>query len=349
MNVSRSSSKTPHTFKQWLMHLAVAFFITWMLQTFLVELVWMRSMSMMPALQKGDFMLISKLHYGARTPATWLKIPLIEPLIGDSIPTFLSSWQLPVFRLPGISPIKHNDVICFNHPRKPEYLPADLRVKFIGRCVGLPGDSVKINAWKVCHYLEDTLNKHYPYIFKTKSANQIDYLQKKALQDLHQLSDSLFIATCTIAQAQQLTTDPSVKKVIPLVLSPGAEIEKTFPYSRFFSWNQAFFGPLWIPRKGTSIAINDTTLALYDWLLEYEQGDKIRFSHDGYTSLQPRKAILNGKAIDHYTFEENYYFVLNDNRSFPEEDSRRFGLIPETLIIGKVWIAWQPFETLRLP
>lgn len=329
------------TFRRWLMQVAVAFLTAWLLQLFVLELIWIRSKAMQPTLYKGDFVLIGKWHYGARTPATWLKLPLTEPFIGDSIPTFLPHWQLPVFRLPGIAEIGRDDVLCFNHPREPRDLPADLRAKFIGRCVGLPGDSVKITALQVTHYAEDTLNKHYDYILFADSANFINYLQKKGFTDTEVFQD-FFVITCTPSQAQWLAAQAPVRKVLKVVMPSGRDTESTFPFSRFFAWNKSFFGPLWIPRKGASVPVNDSTLALYDWLLEYEQGDKIRFSHDGFRSKEPRKAILNGKTIDRYTFTENYYFVLNDNRGSAEADSRQFGLIPEKLIIGKVWLAFSP-------
>jgi len=329
--------------KQLMMQVAVAFLIAWGLQLFVLELSWLRNSSMAPALSKGDFILVSKVHYGPRTPATWLKFPLTEPFIGDSIPTFLPYFQLPIFRLPGLGKVKRNDLIYFNHPRKPEQIPADMRAKFFGRCIGLPGDSVKIESLKIAHYQEDTAERFYPYRVILKNNKPLEWLQLKGFTDVSELGN-FYLICCTPMQAANLTKDSTVIYIAKAVTPKNVDTETIFPYHRLFSWNAAFFGPLWVPRKGATIPINDSTLALYDWLLEYEQGDNIQFAGTGYEQGIQRKAILNGQVISQYTFEQNYYFVLNDNRNRSESDSRRFGFVPESMIIGKAWLKLVSFN-----
>lgn len=337
MNSSVKSIKHSQSFRQWVIQVTIAFSVAWALHFFVLELASVRNSAMSPSLLKEDFLLISKLHYGPRTPATWLKIPLTEPFIGDSIPTFLPWLQSTIFRLPGFGDVQRNDVIYFNHPRKPEDLPPDMRAKFLGRCIGLPGDSVQIESLQTTHYQEDSTQKQYAYWVSVNDSNPLEWLQKQGFTDISQFSN-LYLISCTPLQASNLIKQEAVRNIYKAITPRGKDTETVFPYHRFFSWNKAFFGPLWVPRKGATIALNDSTLALYDWLLEYEQGKNIRFSGSGYEQEGERKALLAGKPISKYTFQQNYYFVLNDDRSHAEDDSRRFGLVPEPMIIGKAWL-----------
>lgn len=346
MNSSNKPAKPSHPFKQLVIQAAIAFVIAWALHFFVFELTSMRSSAMAPTLLKEDFLLVSKLHYGPRTPATWLKIPLTEPFVGDSIPTFLPWFQMPTFRLPGFGNIERDDVIYFNHPRKPENLPVDLRAKFLGRCIGLPGDSVRIERLQTAHYQEDTTQRLYQYWVLIDHEKPVDWLIERGFSNIGQFKDFCLI-NCTPAQAATLMKQTAVLSMQKAVTPRGEDTENTFPFHRFFEWNKAFLGPLWVPRKGATIAINDSTLALYDWLLKYEQGDAITFSGTGYELGQERKALLAGKPISRYTFRQNYYFVLNDNRGYAEDDSRRFGFVPESMVIGKAWLLLLSYNNIH--
>lgn len=343
MNITDPTVKKSQSFREWFIQVVIAFLLASVVHLFVMEIVSMRETTMLPNLHKGDWVIISKLHYGPRTPATWLKIPLTEPFIGDSIPTFWAGLQMPMLRLPGIVDIQRNDVICFNHPRLPAELPPDLRIKMLARCVGLPGDSVKIENLQTAHFQEDTLNRQYAYRFIADDERPLKYLQGQGLTEIYTLKD-FYIVNCAPQMAVGLAQQPGISQLARLVTPRGMDTETTFPYSSLFAWNRAFFGPLWIPKKGTTIPLNDSTLALYDQLLAYEQGDNIRFTSTGYEQNTVRRALLAGKPISQYTFKYNYYFVLNDNRSHLEADSRRFGLIPEPMIIGKAWMILAAYD-----
>jgi signal peptidase I len=91
--------------------------------------------SMKPTLNEGDYIIVNKLAYGPRIPITPLSLP-----IGN---TYLDWIQLPYMRIPGYSSVKHNDVIVFNYPMDDD-LPIDERKGYVKRCVGLPGDTIKM-------------------------------------------------------------------------------------------------------------------------------------------------------------------------------------------------------------
>jgi signal peptidase I len=93
------------------------------------------SSSMHPTLIEGDHIFVNKLAYGARIPITPLSLPMSE--------TYLDWIQIPYLRLPGFSSVKHDDIIVFNYPMDDD-LPIDERKGYVKRCVGLPGDTIKI-------------------------------------------------------------------------------------------------------------------------------------------------------------------------------------------------------------
>ncbi|NIR15800.1 MAG: signal peptidase I, partial [Desulfobacterales bacterium] len=107
-----------------------AILIRWLV----VEAFTIPSSSMEKTLMTGDFLFVSKLHYGARTPRTPLKVPLThQTLPGTGIRSYLDWIQLPQYRLPGFSRVKQGDQVVFNYPMDLDK-PIDLRTYFIKRC-----------------------------------------------------------------------------------------------------------------------------------------------------------------------------------------------------------------------
>ena len=110
--------------------------------------------SMENSLLVGEYLFVSKLHYGSRTPRTPLQIPLTHQKIwGTEIPSYLDWIELPSFRLPGISSVKREDVVVFNVPdvgmNDGIERPIDLKTYYVKRCVGIPGDTIVIKDRKL--------------------------------------------------------------------------------------------------------------------------------------------------------------------------------------------------------
>ena len=93
------------------------------------------SSSMHPTLVEGDHIFVNKLAYGARIPITPLSLPIGK--------TYIDWIQIPYLRLPGFSSVKRNDIIVFNYPMEDE-APIDEKKEYVKRCIGLPGDTIKI-------------------------------------------------------------------------------------------------------------------------------------------------------------------------------------------------------------
>jgi signal peptidase I len=111
--------------------------------------------SLEKSLLVGDFLLVSKFHYGARTPQTVVSFPMVH----DTIPlvktrSYLKKPQLPYLRLPGLQQIKRNDIVVFSWPAdtvrqffKKEagvVKPIDKKSNYVKRCVAIPGDTLSI-------------------------------------------------------------------------------------------------------------------------------------------------------------------------------------------------------------
>ncbi len=105
-----------------------------------------------------------------------------------------------------------------------------------------------------------------------------------------------------------------------------------YPYDSTLNWNIKDFGPLYIPMKGDSIAMNRTNFTLYKRLIEWEQKTKLTYKDS--------IAFLNNKRIKGYCFKSNYYFMAGDF-VVDSKDSRYWGLVPEEYIVGKAWLIWK--------
>ncbi len=118
----------------------------------------------------GDFLFVRKVSYGARTPMTPLSFPFVHqelPIVGGKSYSDAVKWGY--HRLPGFGNIKNNDVVVFNYPGNVFYpdddlkRPIDKKTHYIKRCVGIPGDSLKIidgllyiNNKAVCKFILQT-------------------------------------------------------------------------------------------------------------------------------------------------------------------------------------------------
>ncbi|NJM26453.1 MAG: signal peptidase I [Bacteroidia bacterium] len=134
---------------EWTEAIAFAVVAATLIRWLIMEAYTIPTPSMENSLLVGDFLFVSKFHYGTRTPKTPLQIPLTHQKIWfTNIPSYLEWIQLPQYRLPGISDVKRNDVVVFNVPPKElndnKVYPVDLKTNYIKRCVAIPGDTLTI-------------------------------------------------------------------------------------------------------------------------------------------------------------------------------------------------------------
>jgi signal peptidase I len=136
--------------------------------------------------------------------------------------------------------------------------------------------------------------------------------------------------TISPSVADELKTLNFVDTVFAMARS-GVE-PNIYPDANRFPWSGDSFGPLIIPKEGMTIAINDSTLTTYGKMI-------VRYDHNKDVKIEGVKLFIEGKEVTEYTFKQNYYFMMGDNRH-NSLDSRYWGFVPEDHIVGKAFFIW---------
>ena len=142
----------------------------------------------------GDFLFVSKYHYGARVPKTVAAFPMVhDTIVGTGIRSYLNKPQLPYLRIPAIKKIKRNDLVTFNWPADTVrrffvkeagvVKPIDKKSNYVKRCVAIPGDKLEIIDGLL--YINNELSK-LPYrakpLFKFRVTSQNGISSKELLK-----------------------------------------------------------------------------------------------------------------------------------------------------------------------
>lgn len=309
--------------------------------------------SMENSLLVGDFLFVSKFHYGTRTTTTPLQVPLTHQKIWfTDIPSYVEWIKLPQYRLPGISKVKRRDVVVFNIPPKElnEYkdYPVDLKTNYIKRCVAIAGDTLQIRDRQVYVNGEAQENPplmQYSYIVVANDDINERILRKYKLYDYEVVGRpgngvvyQMYLTEQLAAELRKLNFIREVKIATYNGNEGfGTRTEKTvepniFPDPKFFPWNGDFFGPIVIPRAGMTINIDEKSLAMYGSTIK-------QYDHNKDVKIESGKLLIDGKEVTQYTFRQNYYFMMGDNRH-NSLDSRYWGFVPEDHIVGKAFFIW---------
>ena len=290
--------------------------------------------SMEKSLLVGDFLFVSKVHYGARTPKTPLQLPLTHQTIwGTKIPSYVDWIQLPQVRIPGFSKIKNNDVVVFNYPPEFEH-PVDLKTNYIKRCIGIPGDVVEIKDTQV--YVNGEPFENPPkmqfryYIFTDEIINERVF-KNYDISEYYRSQGGYYVMTSP-ETADELKGLPFIKDVILTKNTEEQVNPRIYPDASVFPWNEDYFGPLEVPSKGQTIDINKENLTKYGDVIRYYEG------HDE-VEIKDGTLVIDGIELSEYTFKQNYYFMMGDNRH-NSEDSRFWGFVPEDHVVGKALFIW---------
>ncbi len=103
-----------------------------------------------------------------------------------------------------------------------------------------------------------------------------------------------------------------------------------------FPWSRDNYGPLWLPKAGATIELNEQNYYKYQRVIAF---------YEGNDSFEKRgdKYFLNGEPVSQYTFKQGYYFMMGDNRH-SSDDSRYWGFVPEDHIVGKPVFIWMSYD-----
>jgi len=294
--------------------LAIAFALgvkSLVLQPFMIP-----SSSMEPTLHIGDYLLVNK----------WSLGPLYK---GE--------------RLWDCNELKNGDVLAFHYPLQ----DGDISDKsvYIKRCQALPGETITINSGFTASELLDA----------EKTSLQFDYLIEDSLEllnwdilselNVHEGGKTIhkkWLLSISENQISELSNKLQGLNFTRAIQEPSFSDFSVFPSDTNLIWNRDFYGPLYVPKKGDQILLNSENLKRYQKIINQYEGHQIR--------LEGRLVFIDDTETTEYTFQQDYYFVMGDNRHH-SMDSRYWGFVPKDHLIGKAFMVLfnvEHFSTDRL-
>ncbi|MGB8703850.1 MAG: signal peptidase I [Gillisia sp.] len=345
---------------EWVNSILFAVIAATLVHTYFIQPFTIPTSSLEKTLLVGDFLFVSKFHYGARTPMTAVAFPMVHDTIpGLGIKSYLPKPQIPYFRFPGFEKIKHADIVVFNWPvdtmsnmyftDKYYYKPIDKKTNYVKRAVGIAGDSLKIVDGKVyvnSHPLQlpERARPQYSYQGTTKGQP----FDPRFLYERYGVTDpygynpnnNTFQINLTEEAYEKFKNHPNVESIHRVNNPAGNKESGMFPKKAQNSWNRDNYGPIYIPKKGVTVELTPESLPFYKRIIEVYEGSEMGINNK--LSVNGTQILLNGKPADSYTFKQNYYWMMGDNRH-NSLDSRYFGYVPEDHVVGKpvfIWMSW---------
>ncbi|NML37644.1 signal peptidase I [Chitinophaga sp. G-6-1-13] len=372
-NKEGQPKKKKSTAREWLDAGIFAIIAATLIRTFIFEAYTIPTPSMEKTLLVNDFLFVSKISYGPRIPMTPLAMPFVHHTMPftKSTKAYSEAIKWKYKRLPGFSDIKRYDVVVFNFPEgdtvaidapDPSYYnmvrqngwqavnnsyqiihrPVDKRENYIKRCMAEAGDTLKIVHGVV--YVNGQPapvppGSQHKYVVETTG----DQLNASRLDELgitgpeYTFDNNKYVYNLTPDNVAALKQFPIVKNISVYEESNYVDFNynMVFPHdTAHFKWTEENFGPLYIPKKGATIKLDDSNIAIYDRAIRVYEGNTLE-RKDG-------KFIINGQPADSYTFKMNYYWMMGDNRN-NSLDSRFWGFVPEDHVVGKAWLIWMSY------
>ena len=392
----------------WIDDILFALIAVYIINIFIFQNYQIPSASLEKTLLVGDYLFVSKLSYGPRVPNT----PISFPLVQNTLPIFdcksyidWPNWGYK--RVKGLGQVQRNDIVVFNFPagdtvalkaQNPDYYthvnsygregvwlnkavfgdiiyrPVDKRENYVKRCIGMPGDSLKIVDNQVYidgQILKNTKNVQFVYYVETdgtriteevfrrlnvskddqKLVSEYNTARDKGtdIEYYHYYLSAVGFAPNTDGRYNPiyrlpLTTEalemvkkiPSVRNV---VIEPDDFGGLVYPIDYDLKWTRDNYGPIWIPQKGATITLDEKNLAIYHRCIRNYENNTLEVSADGSVKI-------NGQPTTTYTFKYDYYWMMGDNRHC-SADSRSWGFVPEDHIVGKPILVWLSLDKDR--
>jgi signal peptidase I len=357
---------------EWIDAIIFAVIAASFIRMFFIEAYTIPTSSMEKSLLVGDYLFVSKVAYGPKTPNTPISFPFVHntmPLSGTK-KSYVEWVKRPYKRLEGFGSIKNNDVVVFHFPEgdtvalfmqsqsyyqlvrsygrqrvwtEPRSFgeiithPVDKRENYIKRCIGLPGDVIQINRGDV--QVNGQPQKkfegiQYTYLIRTNGTA----INPRALDRLNIALDDRNVFSSERYMFPLTSENAEALKGFANVV----EVEKLEEDPG--EWDPMVFPhnknyPWNVDNFGplTVPAKGQTVQLTLETLPLYER--IIRVYEGNELDVQNNSIIINGQAADNYTFKMNYFWMMGDNRH-NSADSRMWGFVPEDHVVGKASFIW---------
>lgn len=236
--------------------------------------------SMLPTLQVGDYMLVNKWVMGGRI---------------FNLKDAARKKQFPIYRLPGFSHLKRNDIMVFNapYPDDTDSLYINPLLYYVKRCIAVPGDTLEIRNG---HYQVRGVNEPLGNVRSQKRLGRVSagMLDKSLMEAFPHDS----VLGWTIIDFGPLPV-PSKGQTVRM------DSTQWKLYHSMIAWEQKKR----VTREGNDVYLNDSLIRSYQFQENYyfAGGDNMEASHDSrYWGLVPEpfiagKAVRIWKSVNPYT------------------------------------------------